>query len=202
MPVLTRPNSKKDINNLNINNNIRGIFKLKSFNNTSLKKSVRYSIYSKNISNTNSKKNNKSNTLQMANLRTNKTLVKSKIKIEKIIKNNNKIKFPSILHDSLNENISNQLKSPNLANRVISKNFDSNRYLTARMIKNKENLNINYLNSINNNVINNYSNLKNNNNFKTISKANLIEPRNLFHKQNNNVLLLKNNGSDLNKKNF
>ena len=202
LPVLTRPNSKKDINNLNINTSTRGIFKLKSFNNTSLKKSVRYSIYSKNISNTNSKKNNKSNTLQMANLRTNKTLVKSKIKIEKIINNNNKIKFPSILHDSLNENISNQLKSPNLANRVISKNFDSNRYLTARMIKNKENLNINYLNSINNNVINNYSNLKNNNNFKTISKANLIEPRNLFHKQNNNVLLLKNNGSDLNKKNF
>ena len=72
------------------------------------------------------------------------------------------------------------------------------------MMKNKENLNINFLNNINHNEIYNYTNKKNSNNncFKTSSKKNLIEPRNLFHKTNNNNNLLKNIGSDIVKKIF
>ena len=70
-------------------------------------------------------------------------------------------------------------------------------------MRNKENLNYNCWNNLNCNGINNYTNKKSNNNifFKISSKNKLIEPRNLFHKSNNNQVL-KNNVLDIIKKIF
>ena len=65
------------------------------------------------------------------------------------------------------------------------------------MLKNKENLNINYLN--NRNFINNYSSRKSSNLIysKIANKCNFIEPKNLFHND-----ALKNIGSNTKRKLF
>ena len=74
---------------------------------------------------------------------------------------------------------------------------NENKSLTVKMLKNKENLNINYLN--NRNFINNYSCRKSSNLIysKIANKCNFIEPKNLFHND-----ALKNIGSNTKRKLF
>ena len=200
LPILTRPSSKID---RNPNNNIKGLLKLRSFN-TDKKKSERYSIYSKNSFTTNSKININNHMRNLSNNKLNnkkKTLTKSKFHILNILNKNKINNFPSIIP----ENINHHLRTPIHMNNKISRNVENNsKYLTAKIMRNKENLNLN-INCINQNIINNYCNKKSIKNkfFKNPSKSNIIEPRNLFHKtNNNNNLELKNIGSDLVKKIF
>ena len=202
LPILTRPCSKNE----RINNNKKGILRLKSLN-TDKKSSVRYSIYSKNSSGTKIQKNaDNIKYVHIRNLSNNGlthkiTYTKSKFQLINILsKNNNNInnKIPLALAEK------EELKTPVLTKKKSYRNLDNNNnYITAKMMRNKENLNINCLNSLNYNLINNYSYKKNNNNicYKVSSNSNLIEPKNLFHKESNN-LMLKNVGSDIVKKIF
>ena len=207
LPLLTRPKSKNDRNN-------KGIIKLKSFN-TDKKNSIRFSIYSKNSFGNQSKKNiNDNNNIHIRNLSNQKLSYKkqcSKSRFKSINalnknSNNNNInnKISSIIPETYPDNNIEQLATPILVKKKSLRICENSKYLTAKMMKNKENLNINFLNNINHNEIYNYTNKKNSNNncFKTSSKTNLIEPRNLFHKTNNNNNLLKNIGSDIVKKIF
>ena len=211
LPILTRPTSKNErVSNNNNNNNNKELLKLKSFN-TDKKSSVRYSIYSKNTSGGQSIKNiNKNiNAKNLSNNKLNykKTFSKSKYKLanlNSINKNNNNIILPSAIPETFIDNNSQQIRTPVLMKKQLSRNIDSNsKFLTIKMMKNKENLNINYLYN-NHNVINQYSNKKATNNicFKPPSKTNLIEPKNLFHKYSNNNVTLKNSSSNLIKKFF
>ena len=195
LPILTRPSSKNE----RIPNNTKGILKLKSFN-TDKKKSERYSIFSKNSFTTNTKININNHMRNISNkLNYKKTLTKSRFQILNILSKKNIINYPSIIPENSNQ----QLRTPIHINKIISRNSDNNsKLLTAKIMRNKENLNINCMNQ---NVINNYSNKKSIKNkfFKNPSKSNIIEPRNLFHKANNNDnLILKNIGSDLVQKIF
>ena len=200
LPILTRPSSKID---RNPTNNIKGILKLRSFN-TDKKKSERYSIYSKNSFTTNSKININNHMRNLSNNKLNykkKTFTKSKFHILNILNKNKINNFPSIIP----ENINHHLRTPIHMNNKISRNVENNsKYLTAKIMRNKENLNLN-INCMNQNVINNYCNKKSIKNkfFKNSSKSNIIEPTNLFHRaNNNNNLELRNIGSDLVKKIF
>ena len=199
--LLTRPSSKNE----RIYNNAKGMLKLKSFN-TDKKMSVRYSIYSKNSFGTQSKNNIKKNDIiHIRNLSNNKltykkTYTKSKLKLFTTLSKNNLTKLPPTFPETI-DNDNQQLRTPMLIKKKSFKNIDNNsKILTAKMIRNKENLNINCLNSLNYNGINNYNNKKTIC-YKISSKTNLIEPKNLFNKQNTN-LALKNNGRDLIKKIF
>ena len=207
LPLLTKKKKKNDRNN-------KGIIKLKSFN-TDKKNSIRFSIYSKNSFGNQSKKNiNDNNNIHIRNLSNQKLSYKkqcSKSRFKSINalnknSNNNNInnKISSIIPETYPDNNIEQLATPILVKKKSLRICENSKYLTAKMMKNKENLNINFLNNINHNEIYNYTNKKNSNNncFKTSSKTNLIEPRNLFHKTNNNNNLLKNIGSDIVKKIF
>ena len=164
MTIFTRANSKCHT------------IKLKTFN-TAQKHSERYNIYHKNSLSSKSKgeivKKNKSIFFRNANILSNK---KTSIKpFYKII--TRKKSLPISNND---ENICNNLKTPIICKKkscLIIEN--DNKSLTIKMMKNKENININ---NWNNRMINNYSN-KNNNILcaKIRNKCNFIEPKNLFH---------------------
>ena len=204
LPLLSRPSSKNECNN-----KFKGILRLKSFN-TDKKKSIRYSIYSKNSIGAKSKKNiNDDNNIKIRNISNfkltyKKAYTKSCFESENLLfnKNINK-KLASIGPDNYLENNCQQIGTPISSKKKSFRNHDNNKYLTAKMMRNKENLNYNCWNNLNCNGINNYTNKKSNNNifFKIPSKNKLIEPRNLFHKSNNNQVL-KNTGSDIIKKIF
>ena len=206
LPLLTRPQSKYD-------RNYKGIIKLKSFN-TDKKNSIRYSIYSKNSFGTQSIKNINDNNenihirnLSNKKLSYKKTCSKSRFKVINVLsKNNNNInnKLSSVIPETYNDNNAEQLATPILVKKKSLRICENSKILTAKMMRNKENLNINFLYNANHNEIYNYTNKKNNNNicFKGSSKTNMIEPRNLFHKANNNSNVLKNIGSDIVKKIF
>ena len=203
LPLLTRPNSKNERHN-----NIKGILRLKSFN-TDKKKSIRFCIYSKNSDGTQSKKNiNDNNTIRIRNISNNKishkkTYMKSCFKSINLINNKNIYKLSSAVPENIMESNCQQLGTPIITKKKSFRKYDNNNYLTAKLMRNKENINNNCLNNLNQNGINNYTNKKSSNNicFKISSKANLIEPRNLFHKSNNNYGL-KNVGSEIIKKIF
>jgi hypothetical protein len=201
LPTLTRPSSNKDrIKNYKSNIN-KSILRLKSFN-TDKKISLKHSIYSKNSSGTQSKTNiKKSNTIKIRNsIHNKKNYIKNNTKSRfKLVNlkgpyNNNNVNLPSTIPGILIGSNSQQMRTPILLKKQLSRNFDNNKYLTMKMMKNKENININYIYN-NHNVINNYSNKKvsNNNCFKAPIKMNIIEPKNLFQKSSNNNLIIKNN---------
>ena len=203
LPLLTRPSSKNEHHN-----NIKGILRLKSFN-TDKKKSIRFCIYSKNSDGIQSKKNiNDNNTIRIRNISNNKithkkTYTKSCFKSINLINNKNVYKLSSAVPENIIESNCQQLGTPIITKKKSFRKYDNNNYLTAKMMRNKENINNNCLNNLNQNGINNYTNKKNSNNicFKISSKANLIEPKNLFHKSSNNYGL-KNVGSEIIKKIF
>ena len=203
LPTLTRPNSKNDrINNYKSNFNQHKYFlKLKSFN-TDKKFSMKYSMNIKNSSGTESKTNiRKSNTINIKNLSSNKkkyikTNSKSRFTLVNLkgpYKNNNIAKFTPTLPDTLIDNNSQQIRTPVLIKKQLSRNLENSKYLTMKMKKNKENMNLNNIYN-NYNVINNYSSKKviNNNCFNAPTKTNIIEPKNLFHKFTNNNIIMKN----------
>ena len=195
LPILTRPSSKKD--RVKKGNSAKGIIKLKSFN-TEKKQIIRYSDFHKNSFGTQSK-NNINNIFQIKNLSDNKlnykkTITKSKLKVNNILYKSNNIILPSAIPLSYKENKDPVLRTPILIKKKLSRNEDNSKYLTDKIMNNKENININYL--INNyNGIINYSIKKSSNIFKISSKANLIEPKKLFHKSN--TLALKNYASKI-----
>ena len=171
------------------------ILNIKSFN-TAKKQSERYTINSKNSYGTQSKQNINKTCSKIRNLSKNRinykqAFTKPKFKITNTLSKNSNIKLPSTIH----ENNSQQNDNKDEEEKYESKN------IINRMMKNKEN--INYLNNMNYNNSNNYSNKNNNNVMPSIpsSKANLIEPKNLFSKPNHN-LVLKNIYLDSKKNNF
>ena len=187
LPILTRPSSKNDrIEKIYKGNSTKDIIKLKSFN-TDKKQSIRYSIFSKNSFGTQSKKSINNNIVHARNFSNNKinykrTLTKSKLKVLNILCKSNNIKLPPAAPQTFKENNEPNLRTPILLKKKSSRNLDNSKYLTAKMLKNKENININCLNN-NYNGINNYNNKKISNIYdKMTSKSNLIEPKNLFHK--------------------
>ena len=94
------------------------------------------------------------------------------------------------------ENNCQNIKTPIHNNKKSYEN--ENKSLTVKMLKNKENLNINYLN--NRNFINNYSSSRKSSHLicsKIANKCNFIEPKNLFHND-----ALKNIGSNTKRKLF
>ena len=94
------------------------------------------------------------------------------------------------------ENNCQHMKTPIHNNKKSYEN--ENKSLTVKMLKNKENLNINYLN--NRNFINNYSSSRKSSHLicsKIANKCNFIEPKNLFHND-----ALKNIGSNTKRKLF
>lgn len=201
LPILTRPCSKNDRNNnKNNNNSSRIILNINSFN-TAKKQSERYTINSKNSYGTQSKQTINKTCSKIRNLSKNRlnykqSFKKPKFKISNTLTKNSNNKLPSTIHENNNQ----QLRTPVLAKKNSFRNIDNNsNHIINRMMKNKEN--INCLNSINHN--NNYSNKNNNNIMPNIpsSKANLIEPKNLFSKPNYN-LVLKNIYLDSKKNNF
>ena len=201
LPILTRPCSKNDRNNnKNNNNSSRVILNINSFN-TAKKQSERYTINSKNSYGTQSKQTINKTCSKIRNLSKNRlnykqSFKKPKFKISNTLTKNSNNKLPSTIHENNNQ----QLRTPVLAKKNSFRNIDNNsNHIINRMMKNKEN--INCLNSINHN--NNYSNKNNNNIMPNIpsSKANLIEPKNLFSKPNYN-LVLKNIYLDSKKNNF
>jgi serine/threonine protein kinase len=188
LPVLTRPNSKYETNNNNNNHNNKSILKLKSYN-TDKKKSIRFSIYSKNALPNKAKlnidncKSLQSNQLNQCKIIQKKTSSKSKLKLVNIIKK--KTKLSSAITDKYIEKENELSKTPVLVKKKSYRNIKNNEvHFTSKLIKNKENININLMNNINNN----FSNRKSNNNicFKVLRKMNMIEPRNLFPMANNN----------------
>ena len=234
LPTLTRPSSSSknermrmycyynNINNIgnnnnnNNNNNNKGLLKLNSFN-TDKKTStttMRYLIYPKNTSldnnlNMNIKKSNTINTRYLSNRKPidKKVYSKSKFNFINGNKNNNHMKLPAV-PDSILDNVSQQIRTPILIKKQLSRNMDNNNQcLTIKMMKNKENLNLNYIYN-NHNVINNYTNKKPSNNtnnkdyYKIASKAYLIEPKNLFQKPSNNNIITTKNSFDIVKKIF
>ena len=124
---------------------------------------------------------------------------------QKKISNRNIFSKPSyriVNSKKSNSNFNNQenncqhIKTP--INHNNKKSYENeNKSLTVKMLKNKENLNINYLN--NRNFINNYSCRKSSNLIysKIANKCNFIEPKNLFHND-----ALKNIGSNTKRKLF
>ena len=124
---------------------------------------------------------------------------------QKKISNRNTFSKPSyriVNSKKSNTNLNNQenncqyIKTPIHHNN--KKSYENeNKSLTVKMLKNKENLNINYLN--NRNFINNYSCRKSSNLIysKIANKCNFIEPKNLFHND-----ALKNIGSNTKRKLF
>ena len=123
---------------------------------------------------------------------------------QKKISNRNTFSKPSyriVNSKKSNTNLNNQennchhIKTPIHNNKKSYEN--ENKSLTVKMLKNKENLNINYLN--NRNFINNYSCRKSSNLIysKIANKCNFIEPKNLFHND-----ALKNIGSNTKRKLF
>ena len=201
LPILTRPCSKNDRNNnKNNNNSSRIILNINSFN-TAKKQSERYTINSKNSYGTQSKQTINKTCSKIRNLSKNRinykqAFTKPKFKIANTLNKNSHIKLSSAIHENNNQ----QLRTPVLVKKKSFRNIENNsNQIINRMMKNKEN--INCLNSINHN--NNYSNKNNNNIMPNIpsSKANLIEPKNLFSKPNYN-LVLKNIYLDSKKNNF
>ena len=124
---------------------------------------------------------------------------------QKKISNRNTFSKPSyriVNSKKSNTNLNNQenncqyIKTPIHHNN--KKSYENeNKSLTVKMLKNKENLNINYLN--NRNFINNYSCRKSSYLIysKIANKCNFIEPKNLFHND-----ALKNIGSNTKRKLF
>ena len=160
LPILTRPCSKNERNNIiNNNNSSRLILNIKSFN-TAKKQSERYTINSKNSYGTQSKQNinrtcNKIRNLSKNKLNYKQTFTKPKFKIANTLNKNSDIKLPNAIHENNNQ----QLRTPVLVKKKSFRNIDNNsKHIINRMIKNKEN--INCLNNMNYNSINNYNNKK------------------------------------------
>jgi hypothetical protein len=200
LPILTRPCSKNERNiNINNNNNSRVILNIKSFN-TAKKQSERYTINSKNSYGTQSKQNINKTCSKIRNLSKNRInykqiFAKPKFKIANTLSKNINMILPSSIHENNNQ----QLRTPVLVKKKSFRNTDNNsKHIINRMMINKENINC-----MNNMNYNNYSNKNNNNVMPNIpsSKANLIEPKNLFSKPNHNMIL-KNIYSDSKKNKF
>ena len=188
MPILTRPCSKNERNNnINNNNSSRIILNKKSLN-TAKKQSERYTINSKNSYGTQTKQTINKTCSKIRNLSKNRinykqAFTKPKFKIANTLNKNSHIKLSSAIHENNNQ----QLRTPVLVKKKSFRNIENNsNQIINRMMKNKEN--INYLNNMN---YNNYSNKNNNVMMPNIpsSKANLIEPKNLFSKPSHNLIL-------------
>ena len=167
--------------------------KLRNFN-TAQKINDRYNFCSKgSFGIISSNYINKNNIIYMRNFSQNK------------INNRNTFSKPSyrIVYSKKNsanlnshENNCQNIKTPIHNNKKSYEN--ENKSLTVKMLKNKENLNINYLN--NRNFINNYSSSRKSSHLicsKIANKCNFIEPKNLFHND-----ALKNIGSNTKRKLF
>ena len=188
LPILTRPCSKNDRNNnINNNNSSRVILNIKSFN-TAKKQSERYTINSKNSYGAQSKQNINKTCSKIRNLSKNRInykqiFTKPKFKIANTLSKNSNVILPSSIHENSNQ----QLRTPVLAKKKSFRNTENNsKHIINRMMINKENINC-----MNNMNYNNYTNKNNNNVMPNIpsSKANLIEPKNLFSKPSHNMIL-------------
>ena len=175
LQVLTRAASKYERKNKNIHT-----IKLRNFN-TAQKHCERHCLNSKNYFSPSPKTYIKRNNFIMRNMSHNKlnnkdSLAKPVYRIE-----NHKKKT---INTTNSEIISKNLKTPLSIKKKSLLNIENdNRNLTIKMMRNKENLNINNL--INRNIINNYYTDKKSNNRLIYSKidnrCNFIEPKNLFH---------------------
>ena len=171
--ILTRPNSKIVRKYKNSNT-----VKLRTFN-TALKRNERYNFHSKGSFGSFSKNCiNRNNIIYTRNLSQNKLDNKNNF-----TKPNYRIVNPKKYQSNLNnlENVCQNMKTPI---QIKKKSTEiENKCLTVKMMKNKENLNINYLN--NRNIINNYSCKKSCNLMysKIGNKCYCIEPKNLFHNE-------------------
>ena len=190
LPILTKTISKferklKDVNTVRL-----GKF------NTAQKHHERYIFHSKNsFSYTSKSCVKKHNILYVRNVSQNKLTTKNSAKkpICRIV--NSKKNSTNTLNIENNLNI---MKTPILFKKQTSLKIENDsKSLTIKMMKNKENLNINYLN--NRNFINNYSSKKSCEivNPKIGNRYGYIEPKNLFHN-----LALKNISSNSKRKLF
>ena len=179
--ILTMPSSKIARRYKNLNT-----VKLRSFY-TAKKTNERYNFQSKGSFGSTSKNyNNRNKKIYLRNFSQKKLS-----NINSFSKRSYRIVNPKKSNSNLNNlgNNSQNLKTPMHSDKKTIQN--DNKCLTVKLMKNKENLNINYLN--NRIVINNYSCRKNGNVIysKIGNKCNYIEPKNLFHNA-----ALKNIGSD------
>ena len=174
LQILARTASKFERKNKNTHT-----VKLRNFN-TAQKHSERYFLNSKNYFCSIPKTTCiKSNNLIMRNMSQNKLNNKNLLSkpIFRIV-NHKKTRTNTIN----SENISKNLKTPlNISKKSLINIENDNRSLTIKIMKNKENLNINNL--INRNIINSYTDKKSSKLVcsKICNKCNFIEPKNLFH---------------------
>ena len=174
LKILTRTASKYERKHKNLHT-----IKLRNFN-TAQKHCERYCFNSKNDFSSAPKTCIKRNNFIIRNMSQKKlnnkdSLAKPVYRIVNHKKN--------IINTINSEIISKNLKTPlSIKKKSLIKIENDNRNLTIKMMRNKENLNINNL--INRNVINNYTDKKSNNRLiysKICNKCNFIEPKNLFH---------------------
>ena len=175
LQVLTRAASKYERKNKNIHT-----IKLRNFN-TAQKHCERHCLNSKNYFSPSPKTYIKRNNFIMRNMSHNKLNNKDSLAkpVYRIVNHKKKT-----INTTNSEIISKNLKTPLSIKKKSLLNIENdNRNLTIKMMRNKENLNINNL--INRNIINNYYTDKKSNNRLIYSKidnrCNFIEPKNLFH---------------------